>query len=386
LNSTAEVEHVAARLRSKALSNVGRPGVRAAVLRQVGDEALEVRDDVEVVPAAAGEVRVKIAATGVCHSDLSGMNGTIPQPAPAVLGHEGAGVIAEVGEGVVGVKEGDHVIVAWSPPCGVCAFCVDRRSPHLCSTIQMTSMATPRFRIDGQPIFGFAGCGTFAEEVVLPQQAVVPIDENVPLEIASLIGCGVMTGVGAAINTAKVTPGSSVVVFGCGGVGIAAIQGARIAGASDIVAVDLVESKLDDAKRLGATHGTTPDGLSAISQEITGGDGFDYAFEAIGNPLTMRAAYDAVRRGGTAVIIGVGKADATVSFSALELFYSEKRLFGSYYGSADVRSDFHRLLRLWRAGKLDLEGMISRRLDIGEVNDAFAAMRRGEVIRQVVQF
>jgi S-(hydroxymethyl)glutathione dehydrogenase / alcohol dehydrogenase len=177
-----------------------------------------------------------------------------------------------------------------------------------------------------------------------------------------------------------------VVVFGCGGVGISAIQGARIAGAAEIVAVDLLEAKLDDAKRLGATHGTTPDGLASLSNEITGGDGFDYAFEAIGNPTTMRAAYDAVHRGGTAIIIGVGKADAMVSFSAFELFYSEKRLIGSYYGSADVRSDFHRLLRLWRAGKLDLEGMISRKLDIGEINDAFAAMRRGEMIRQVVQF
>jgi S-(hydroxymethyl)glutathione dehydrogenase/alcohol dehydrogenase len=240
--------------------------------------------------------------------------------------------------------------------------------------------------VEGSPIFGFAGMGTFAEEIVVPQQAVVPIDPSVPLEIASLIGCGVMTGVGAAINTAKVEPGSSVVVFGCGGVGISAIQGARIAGAAEIVAVDLLESKLDDAKRLGATHGTTPDGLPSLSQEITGGDGFDYAFEAIGNPNTMRAAYDAVRRGGSAVIIGVGKADAMVSFSAFELFYSEKRLIGSYYGSADVRSDFHRLLRLWRAGKLDLEGMISRKLGIGDINDAFAAMRRGEMIRQVVQF
>ena len=334
--------------------------MRAAVLRQTGDENLEIRDDVEVVGPGAGEVKVRIAATGVCHSDLSGMTGVIPQPAPAVLGHEGAGIIAEVGEGVTTVKEGDHVIVAWSPPCGICTSCVANKSPHLCSAIQINAIMTPRFRLDGEPIFGFAGTGTFAEEIVLPQQAVVPIDPTVPLEIASLIGCG--------------------------GVGISAIQGARIAGAAEIVAVDLLESKLDDAKRLGATHGTTPDGLASLSQEITEGVGFDYAFEAIGNPVTMRAAYDAVRRGGTATIIGVGKADAMVSFSAFELFYSEKRLVGSYYGSADVRSDFHRLLRLWRAGKLDLEGMISRKIDIGEINDAFATMRRGEMIRQVVQF
>src|SRR5215207_3254931 len=360
--------------------------MRAAVLRNTGDDKLEVRDDVELAPLSAGHVKVDIKATGVCHSDISAMNGTIPQPAPFVPGHEGAGVVVEVGEGVTAVSPGDHVIVAWSPPCGHCAFCVDRRQPNLCSNIQLAAYASPGFVFEGSPVLGMAGTGTFAESVILPEQAAIKVADDVPFEIASLIGCGVMTGVGAAINTAKVEPGSTVVVFGCGGVGISAIQGARIAGAAEIVAVDLLESKLDDAKRLGATHGTTPDGLASLSNEITGGDGFDYAFEAIGNPTTMRAAYDAVRRGGSAVIIGVGKADAMLSFSAFELFYSEKRLIGSYYGSADVRSDFHRLLRLWRAGKLDLEGMISRKLDISEINDAFAAMRRGEMIRQVVQF
>ena len=343
--------------------------MRAAVLRQTGDEELEIRDDVEVVEPGAGEVKVRIAATGVCHSDLSGMTGTIPQPAPAVLGHEGAGVIAEVGEGVTNVKEGDHVIVAWSPPCGLCAFCVDRKSPHLCSAVQINSIMTPHFRIDGEPIFGFAGCGTFAEEMVLPQQAVVPIDASVPLEIASLIGCGVMTGVGAAINTAKVEPGSTVVVFGCGGVGISAIQGARVAGAAEIVAVDLLDSKLDDAK---AT--------------VTGGDGFDYAFEAIGLPQTMRAAYDVTRRGGTTCIIGVGGLDKTVTFNAFELFFDEKTIKGSYYGSADVRSDFNRMLNLWKNGRLDLEGMISKKIGIDGVNDAVADLKAGTVIRSVITF
>jgi S-(hydroxymethyl)glutathione dehydrogenase/alcohol dehydrogenase len=359
--------------------------MRAALLRNTGDKTLEVRDDVELGAPSAEQVRVKIEATGVCHSDLSAMNGTIPQPAPAVLGHEGAGIVAEVGEGVESVQPGDHVIVAWSPPCGRCRYCVGRRQPNLCSEVQFKMAGSPNFRLDDAPVFGMAGTGTFAEALLLPEQAVVKIDKDIPLEVASLVGCGVMTGVGAVINTAKVEPGSSVVVFGCGGVGIAAIQGARVAGASVIVAVDLVDSKLEDAQRFGATHACKPDELATMRSELTG-DGFDYAFEAIGLATTMRAAYDAVRRGGTAVIVGVGPAGEMVSFSALELFFSEKTLKGSYYGSADVRSDFHRMLNLWKAGRLDLEGMITRRIGLDDINDAFEAMRRGEVIRQVISF
>jgi len=360
--------------------------MRGAVLRNTGDEALDVVDDLELVgPPGPGRVKVKIEATGVCHSDLSGMNGTIPQPAPAVLGHEGAGIVTEVGEGVTSVAPGDHVIIAWSPACGTCVNCVDRKSPHLCGEFMM-GMGEMKYSQGDTQLFGFAGAGTWAEEMIMPEAGVVKIDEDVPLEVASLIGCAVMTGVGAAINTAKVRPGSSVVVFGCGGVGISVIQGARIAGAAEIVAVDLVDDKLETAKRFGATHATKPDGLADVAAQIGPGDGFDYAFEAIGNPVTMRAAYDAIRRGGMAVIVGVGKMDQFLQLSAFELFFSEKTLVGSYYGSTDVRSDFHRLIRLWRAGKLDLEGMITRTITIDEINDALGAMERGEVVRQVITF
>ena len=359
--------------------------MKAAVLRNVGDENLDVIDDMEVADPGPGEVTIKIEATGVCHSDLSGMTGVIPIATPCVLGHEGAGVIERVGEGVTALAEGDHVIVAWSPPCGRCVNCVARKAPHLCTEIQFNKLPMPRFLESGTPVGGFAGTGTFAERTTLPVEAAVKIDDDVPFEIASLIGCGVTTGVGAAINTAKVTPGSSVVVFGCGGVGIAAIQGARVAGAAEIVAVDLVDSKLDDAKRFGATHACKPDDLDALKAQLTG-DGFDYAFEAIGLPVTMRAAFDAIRRGGTACIIGVGAMDKDVTFNAFELFFAEKNLTGSYYGSADVRSDFHRLIRLWKYGQLDLQGMISRTLPIEQINDAFAAMRAGEVIRQIITF
>ena len=359
--------------------------MRGAILHNTGDDSLEVVDDLEVGDPGPGQVKIDIEATGVCHSDLSGMNGTIPQPAPCILGHEGAGVITAVGEGVTTVAEGDHVIVAWSPPCGRCEFCIDFGQPHLCQAF-MGGMGEPQFQRAGSDLFGFAGAGTWAEETLMPQEGVVKIDDDVPLEVASLIGCAVMTGVGAAINTAQVAPGSNVVVFGCGGVGISVIQGAKIAGAAEIVAVDLRQEKLDEAQGFGATHGATPDDLPNVMTDVTGGHGFDYAFEAIGSSTTMRAAYDNTRRGGTTCIVGVGKMEDMVSFSAFELFYAEKALLSSYYGSADVRSDFHRMIRLWRQGKLDLEGMISRKLIIDDINDALGALERGEVVRQVIGF
>jgi S-(hydroxymethyl)glutathione dehydrogenase/alcohol dehydrogenase len=359
--------------------------MRAALLHNTGDEKLEIIDDLEVDAPGPGEVTIKIEATGVCHSDLHAMQGSLPQPAPFVPGHEGAGTISAVGEGVTALAEGDHVVVAWSPPCGKCNNCVERKQPHLCVMIQFAIAGVPRFTRNGERVFGMAGTGTFAEYLTVPQEAAVKIDDDIPFEIASLIGCGVSTGVGAAINTAKVEPGSKVVVFGCGGVGIAAIQGAHVAGASIIVAVDLNEDKLELAKTFGATHGVKPDDLAALQAELTG-DGFDYAFEAIGLPVTMRAAYDSVRRGGTACVIGVGAMDKEVSFNGFEIFFSEKNFMGSYYGSVDVRSDFHRLLSLWKSGQLNLDGMITNRMKIDEINDAFDIMKKGEAIRTVITF
>lgn len=359
--------------------------MRAAVWYEAGSEVIEYRDDVEVAGPGPGEVRVKIHAAGVCHSDLSAMNGTLPQPAPAILGHEGAGEVLAVGEGVTDIAVGDHVIIAWTPPCGSCRACL-RGQANLCVNIMFTIAGTTHFSQGGNPLFGFVGTGTFAEELVVPRQAVVTMPADVPYEVGALIGCGVTTGVGAALNTAKVQPGSNVVVFGAGGVGVATIQGARIAGAAEIVAVDTVEAKLEDAKRFGATRGVTPDAVGDVSAEITGGEGFDYAFECIGLPQTIRAAYDAARRGGTAVVVGAGKMDAMVEFNCFELFFQEKKLLGSYWGSADVRVEFDRLIRLWKAGRLDLEGMITARMDISKAQDAFDAMKRGETIRQILTF
>jgi S-(hydroxymethyl)glutathione dehydrogenase/alcohol dehydrogenase len=357
--------------------------MRAAVLRAVGDDKLDVVDGVTADGPGPGQVRVRIAATGVCHSDLSGMNGTIPVPAPAVLGHEGAGEVVGVGDGVSGLAEGDHVIISWMPPCGACADCL-RGQPQLCM-LGLAASAVPHFKEGDLDLFAFAGTGTFAEEIVVSAPAAIKIPDDVPFDVASLIGCGVTTGVGAAINTARVRPGSSVVVFGCGGVGISVIQGARVAGAADIVAVDLVDAKLDMAKKFGATHAVKPGDLEALKIELTAGAGFDYAFEAIGNPVTIRAAFDSARRGGDVIVVGVGRMDQFVQFNAFELFFNEKNFKGSLYGSADVRTDFHRLLRLWRGGQLDLEGMITRRADLDGINEAFRAMQAGEVVRTVIE-
>jgi S-(hydroxymethyl)glutathione dehydrogenase / alcohol dehydrogenase len=356
----------------------------AAVMRNVGDDALDLVDGCEVEETGAGLVRVAMRATGVCHTDLSVLNGTMPMGAPCVLGHEGAGEVVEVGPEVSTVAVGDHVVVVWVPPCGSCRYCLGGQA-NLCSVVMFGAGAVPRFRIAGELVAGLAGTGTFAEQIVVPSQSVVKIADDVPWDVASLLGCGVMTGVGAAINTAKVRPGSSVVVFGCGGVGISIVQGARIAGAAEIVAVDLVESKREAARRFGATHAVSPDDLAAASAAITDGEGFDYGFEAIGLSATIRATYDAVRRGGTAVVVGAGRFDDQVAFNAGELFYMEKQLLGTIYGSADVRVDISRMIRLWRAGRLDLEAMVTQRLGLKDINRAFDDMKAGRVIRSVVE-
>jgi S-(hydroxymethyl)glutathione dehydrogenase/alcohol dehydrogenase len=314
------------------------------------------------------------------------MEGTIPTLVPSVLGHEGAGEVVEVGAAVRDVEVGDHVVIAWSAPCGRCVACVDQQSPHLCTSVQFNAMAKPHLTEGHTPVHSFIGSGTFAEEIIVPHEACIPIDRDVPWDVASLIGCGVTTGVGAAINTADVQAGSTAVVIGCGGVGIAVIQGCRIAGAATIVAVDLNEGKLEQAKQFGATHVTTPEGLPELRGLVTGAaGGFDYAFECIGLPQTARTAYDAVRRGGTVIVVGAGKPDAHLELNMFEIFFQEKTLKGSYYGSADVRRDFHRLLRLWRAGKLDLEGMVTKRLPLEGINEAIDALRSGEAIRSVIE-
>ena len=357
--------------------------MRAAVLHSIEDSKFDIRDDVEAVGPGPGQVRIRVRAAGVCHSDLSARNGGLPQPLPAILGHEAAGDVIAVGDGVTGLAVGDRVIASWLPPCGSCSSCL-RGQPYLCMTHVIAAYVEPRFLVGGAPAYGLAGCGAFAEEMVLPQEGAVKFAADVPYELAALVGCGVVTGVGAVINTARVEPGATVAVIGCGGVGTAVIQGARLSGAAVIAAVDPVESKHEAARSFGATHAVHPDNMGELSAELTGGEGFDYAFEVVGTPQTIRAAWSAARRGGTVVIVGAGPADQQVEFSPFELLFDGKKMLASLYGSADVRRDYARLLGLWRAGRLDLEGMITQRLKLDDIDTALAAMGSGDIVRQVI--
>lgn len=356
--------------------------MRAAVLHTIGDEKLDYRDDVTVLGPGPGEVRLRVRAAGVCHSDLSALRGGLPQPVPAVLGHEAAGDVLEVGDGVDDLAPGDRVAVNWLPACGVCTHC-RRGEAYLCMTHVMAGYVIPRFTAGDLEIFGMAGCGSFAEEMVVPRAGAVKIDDDVPYEVAALVGCGVTTGVGAVINTAQVRPGDSVVVIGCGGVGIAAIQGARLAGAAQIMAVDTVPARHEAARRFGATHTATPDELSDLQAEVVP-EGFDHSFDVVAVPQTLRTAWTATRRGGQVVVVGAGRAEDQVEFSPFELLFEGKTIVPSLYGSADPHRDFPRLLALWRAGRLDIEGMISRRLRLDQVGEALAALGSGDVIRQVI--
>ncbi|GAA1638255.1 Zn-dependent alcohol dehydrogenase [Actinoplanes couchii] len=356
--------------------------MRAAILHTIGEEKLDLRDDVEVLGPGPGEVHLRVRASGVCHSDLSAIQGGLPQPVPAVLGHEAAGDVIAVGDGVDDLGPGDRVAVNWLPACGVCTHC-RRNEPYLCMTHVMAGYVIPRFTAGGEQIFGMAGCGAFAQEMVVPRAGAVKIDEDVPYEVAALVGCGVTTGVGAVINTAQVRPGDTVVVIGCGGVGIAAIQGARLAGAAVIVAVDTVPARHDATRRFGATHTAGPDELSDLQMEVVP-EGFDHAFDVVAVPQTLRTAWTACRRGGSVIVVGAGRAEHQVEFSPFELLFEGKRILPSLYGSAEPHRDFPRLLALWRAGRLDIEGMISRRLRLDQVGDALAALGSGDVIRQVI--
>lgn len=358
--------------------------MRAAVLRAV-HEPLSI-EDVELTPPGPGKVRVRIAASGVCHSDLSLIDGSMPQPVPAVLGHEGAGVVTEVGPGVATPAVGDHVILSWIAPCRSCAMCL-RGQPTLCERGMEHAFAGPYGTANGEPVMAGLGTATFAEETVVPAAAAVVIPREFPLELASLVGCGVVTGVGAVVNTARVAPGETVAVLGCGGVGLAAIQGARLSGASRVIAIDRVPAKLDMARANGATDvvdASTTDAVTEV-RHLTNG-GADHAVEVVGSSTTIGEAYAMARRGGALTIVGAGRFDDMVSFPVLGLMVDAKRIQGSVYGAADPARDFARMLALHDAGRLDLERLVTRRIGLDDVNDAFRAMTAGEVARSVIVF
>lgn len=365
--------------------------MKAAVLTAV-DTPLEIRDDVEIAPPGPGEVRVRIVASGVCHSDLSVQNGTIPLPTPIVLGHEGAGVVEEVGEGVNRIVAGDHVVLSFVPACGECYTC-SRGQTYLCEKSAMQAMGgmldgSTRLSSAGTALHQMACLGTYGEQAIVPEISMVKIPDDVPLDVAALIGCGVLTGVGAALNTANIRQGDTVAVIGCGGVGLNVIQGARIAGAERIIAVDMFDSKLEMARSFGATDVVNPSTGDAGGQvsTLTDGRGVDVAFEVIGLGATMQQAIDMTRPGGEAILVGVPRMDVQLDLNAAFTFlYLNKTVKGCWYGSCNIYDDVPKLLELWKNGELKLEELISREITIEQVNEAFDAMGTGEVARSVIR-
>lgn len=351
-----------------------------------------VVEQITVESPRRGEVMVRLAACGVCHSDLSATNGTIPMNPPLVLGHEAAGEVVEVGEGVTSLSVGDHVVSSFIYMCGQCRFCSVGR-PVLCveQGKALTTLPDGTLRTSdaaGKPVSVFSGCGVMAEYATLSVDNVVRIDKSIPLDRAALVGCAVTTGVGAVFNTARVRPGSIAAVFGCGGVGLNVVQGAAIAGAVKILAIDSNEAKLEMARTFGATDvlKVTPgeDPTKAIKKATAGGP--DYAFECVGSGELAGLAFKCLGRGGAAVVVGVAKPGDSTSLRTMTLPFEEKSIMGSYFGSCVPRVDFPKMLGLYMGGRLKLDELITRRYSIDEAPQAFADMEAGKNARGVIVF
>ena len=363
--------------------------MKAAVLYEYNSPL--VLDEVELDGPKAGEVLVKIGAAGICRSDYHFMKGEARTVLPSVMGHEGAGIVEQVGDGVATVKPGDHVMLSFVPNCGRCHFCTTGR-PNLCDL----HAATPGTLFDGttrlhkgdQRITHFGKVACFAPYTVVPQSGCIPVPETFPLDVAALIGCCVTTGVGAAIFNAQVQPGSTVAVVGCGGVGLNVIQGARLLNASKIIAVDIREGQLEFAMKFGATHTVNASHQDPVARvkEITGGLGADYAFEVYGSAKTIETAYDAARKGGTIVVVGIAPIGDNPGINAVSLVRDEKVLKGSYYGSARCHVDMPRMVDLYLSGRLNLDELVTRRYDLDQVNQAYDDLEQGGIGRGVIMF
>ncbi len=361
--------------------------MRAAVLYEPGKPL--VVEEVDLESPRQGEVLVKIVATGVCHSDLHYIKGDLVMPLPVILGHEAAGVVEAVGPGVDSVKPGAHVVLLFAPACGHCRYC-DSGRPHLCEMRYRVRGKMPdgstRLRVRGEEVHHFTCVSSWAERAVVPAAGVLPIGDDVPLSVAALLGCAVTTGVGAVVNTARVTPGSSVAVFGLGGVGLNVIQGARIAGAVTIIGVDLLDHRLEAARRFGATHTVNARGDDPVKaiQDLTGG-GADYAFEVIGRAAVVRQAVDCLARGGVAVVVGIPPAREELVLPGPAFVLNEKTLRACFYGSARLRFEIPRLLSLYHAGQLMLDELVTAAFPLERVNEAVAALDRGDGLRSILQ-
>jgi S-(hydroxymethyl)glutathione dehydrogenase / alcohol dehydrogenase len=329
----------------------------------------------------------------VCHSDYHLVTGATKHPLPVVPGHEGAGIVAAVGDGVTHIQPGDHVVLNWAPNCGHCFYCLHGK-PNLCDTFVgpiwdgVMLDGTPRLSRNGEPVYHFSALAAFAEYAVVPQETCVVIRNDVPLSVAALVGCAVTTGVGAVLYSAEVRAGDRVAVFGCGGVGLSVIMGARLAGAQQIIAIDRVPHKLKMAQEFGATDVIDPSEFDAIEtvRELTDERGADVTFEAVGVPQLQADCVEAARPGGKAVLVGLSAMGSSTALSGAKIVRQEKTVIGSYYGTAHTARDFPFLLDLYAAGKLDLDALVSRTYRLAEINEAFAAMLAGEVARGVVVF
>ena len=359
---------------------------KAAVLYEIKKPV--VVEDVEVLEPGAHEVLVKWVANGVCHSDLHVITGDYPHPLPVVLGHEAAGIVQKVGAGVETVQPGDHVCSSYIPSCGKCWYCISGQ-PTMCALRDKPRWfmhdGTSRFRKDGYSLHHFLQVAGYATHAVLPEQSVIPIRKDAPLEVVCLVSCGVLAGAGPVFNRAKVPPGASVAVWGCGGVGLNAIQMARLMGAGKIIAVDVMKQKLAWAEEFGATHvvdASTEDPVARV-QALSGTGGVDFAFEIVGTQKTIEQALNATHRGGTCVVVGVSPAGTRISIDP-GLFLQQRVLTGSSFGAGHQRTDVPMLIDLYMSGKYKLDEMITRRVPLTELNQAFDSMLAGEVKRSVV--
>ena len=361
---------------------------KAAVLYEANTPM--VNETVALQEPQEGEVLVKVAAAGVCHSDFHIMKGEWAWPMPAILGHEGAGIVERVGPGVTRVKPGQSVILNFRANCGICHYCIIGR-PVLCNGAggQRHTLfdGTSRLSKNGETIHHMARTSCFSEYTVVPESGAVPVRSDMPLDKACLVGCAVMTGVGAVTNTAHIEAGSIVAVIGCGGVGLNSVQGAALAGASQIVAIDMLDNKLDYARQFGATDVVNAGNGDAVARvkEITSG-GVDYAFEAIGNSHTIRQAYEMLAPGGLAVVVGMAPEDDEVSINALSLPRTECGIIGSWYGGARPWVDLPKIADLYLSGRLQIDPMISRTYPLEEINVAYDALAAGEVARSIILF
>jgi len=357
--------------------------VKAAIF-ETAHQPLAI-EDVQIIDPRPGELLVRTVCSGVCHSDLHFVDGAWQLPMPTVLGHEAAGVVEKVGEGVSYVAPGDRVIMSFRPFCGNCYYCLSGQA-QLCEDPVNHAAMTSRLTWKGQPLLQFASVGSFSEMMIVSERGVVKMPDEMPMAEAALIGCGVMTGVGAALYTAQVPGGSLVAVIGCGGVGLNVVQGCRLAGASQIIAVDVFDEKLAMAERFGATHTVNAkdtDPVKAV-KELTGGLGAEFAFEAIGVPECATQGFSMLRPGGTCVVVGMHPMGSSISVPGPD-FLREKKLIGCMYGSAQFRDHMPKLVDLFLQGRLDLSSLVSKKLPLDGVNHGFELMKSGKVARSVLE-